>query len=209
MEKAADCGEKQAFDLLYNIQIHGLDKPDIFRNRTLFERTVMLQLAEMLIKKTGGRSRFQEEEPQQSQQQPQEQEESPAIAEMKAYGISMEDYKEKLEFEQLRKASHIIDQFRIIGNAAGTAILAGVLCLLGSVICLAVVSQPRSVWIPVVVSCSGIILLPMANRILKKIDTRELCLPSLRRKSYRKCLQDCQIPSSFKCLYDRAMSSPS
>ena len=51
--------------------------------------------------------------------------------------------------------------FNIVGAAAGAATLLGALFFLVSVICLAMVSQPPTVWVPAIVMCGCIIVLPV------------------------------------------------
>ncbi|KAF9456983.1 hypothetical protein BDZ94DRAFT_292217 [Collybia nuda] len=53
-----------------------------------------------------------------------------------------------------------------IGDAAGTAMLLGIICFLASILCLAISTQPPAVWIVSAVACSSIIILPMVNRAL-------------------------------------------
>ena len=79
---------------------------------------------------------------------------------------------EYLDLQQLDRVCRLIDRFSIIGNAAGTAILSGFLCLLTSVLLLALTTQPRAVWIPSIAACSCIIVLPVVNRLMASHNYR-------------------------------------
>lgn len=57
-----------------------------------------------------------------------------------------------------------IQSVAFIGDAAGTAMLSGILCFLASVLSQAIASQPPAVWIVAVAACSSIIVLPMVNK---------------------------------------------
>lgn len=67
---------------------------------------------------------------------------------------------------EIDSAGGKIITFSIVGDAAGTATLSGILCFLISVACLANATQPPSVWIPAIIACSCIVILPVSNRIL-------------------------------------------
>ncbi|KAF7362674.1 hypothetical protein MVEN_00616700 [Mycena venus] len=64
----------------------------------------------------------------------------------------------------------------VIGNAAGTAMLFGILCFFASVQCLAISTQPTAVWIVSAAMCLCIIILPVVNGILALVRIR---LPSV------------------------------
>ena len=66
--------------------------------------------------------------------------------------------------EQVRDACNNILICDSVGNAAG--MLCAILCFLISVICLAVATQPPSVWIATVITCLCIFILPLINSIL-------------------------------------------
>ncbi|KAJ7836487.1 hypothetical protein B0H13DRAFT_1913046 [Mycena leptocephala] len=53
-----------------------------------------------------------------------------------------------------------------IGDAAGTAMLFGVLCFFASVLCLAVSTQPPVVWIVLAGTCALVVALPVTNYVL-------------------------------------------
>lgn len=59
-----------------------------------------------------------------------------------------------------------IQRLAFIGDAAGTAMLFGIICFLSSVLCLAIASQPTAVWTVSAVACSSILALPLVNRVL-------------------------------------------
>ncbi|KAJ6545680.1 hypothetical protein B0H19DRAFT_286567 [Mycena capillaripes] len=63
-----------------------------------------------------------------------------------------------------------------IGDAAGTAMLFGVLCFFASVVCLAISTQPPVVWIVSVLVCSLVVVLPTVNGLLAQVGIR---LPSV------------------------------
>ncbi|KAJ7130375.1 hypothetical protein C8R44DRAFT_872187 [Mycena epipterygia] len=63
-----------------------------------------------------------------------------------------------------------------IGDAAGTAMLLGILCFFASVQCLAISTQPRAVWITSATICSFVVILPVLNRVLGFFGIR---LPSV------------------------------
>ena len=79
-----------------------------------------------------------------------------------------------LDLDQLDRICRLIDRFSIIGNAAGTAILSGFLCLLISVLFLAITTQPSAVYIPAAVACSCIVVLPVLNRLMASRNARKL-----------------------------------
>ena len=68
--------------------------------------------------------------------------------------------------QQVRDACDRILMFNIVGDAAGTATLFGILCFLISVVCLATASQPPAVWIPAIIAALCVVILPLANGIL-------------------------------------------
>jgi hypothetical protein len=61
-----------------------------------------------------------------------------------------------------------------IGDAAGTAMLFGVLCFFASVLCLAISTQPPVVWIVSAGTCALVVALPTANYFLGLAGIREL-----------------------------------
>ncbi|KAJ7916274.1 hypothetical protein B0H13DRAFT_1998145, partial [Mycena leptocephala] len=63
-----------------------------------------------------------------------------------------------------------------IGDAAGTAMLIGVLCFFASVICLAISTQPHEVWVISISVCSLVLVLPTVNSLLGRVGRR---LPSV------------------------------
>ncbi|KAJ7198128.1 hypothetical protein GGX14DRAFT_402155 [Mycena pura] len=67
-----------------------------------------------------------------------------------------------------------IQSAAFIGDAAGTAMLLGILCFFASVQCLAVATQPPAVWIVSTVICSFILILPAINRFLGLIGISKL-----------------------------------
>ena len=73
---------------------------------------------------------------------------------------------------EVERAGKEIIGFSILGNLAGTATLLGILCFLLSVVCLAKSTQPSSVWIPTVISCSSILVFPMLAAFLYRSDLR-------------------------------------
>jgi hypothetical protein len=80
--------------------------------------------------------------------------------------------------ELIESADRIV-AFNIIGDAAGTATLFGILCFLLSVVCLAKATQPPSVWIPSMAACSCIIILPGLNKLLGLYHFSAPICPSL------------------------------
>jgi hypothetical protein len=73
---------------------------------------------------------------------------------------------------EMRKAGERIVTFSIIGDAAGTAMLLGIICFLVSLVCLATDTQPPAVWISAIVACSCIVILPASNCLLATIHLR-------------------------------------
>jgi hypothetical protein len=63
-----------------------------------------------------------------------------------------------------------------IGDAAGTAMLFGVLCFFASVLCLAVSTQPPVVWIVSAGTCALVVALPVTNYVLGLAGIRESLL---------------------------------
>lgn len=59
-----------------------------------------------------------------------------------------------------------IHSLAFIGDAAGTAMLFGILCFLASVLSLAIASQPPAVWAVSTAACSLILILPLVNMAL-------------------------------------------
>jgi hypothetical protein len=60
-----------------------------------------------------------------------------------------------------------------IGDAAGTAMLIGVLCFFASVICLAISTQPQEVWVISISVCSLVLVLPTVNSLLGRVGRSE------------------------------------
>lgn len=67
------------------------------------------------------------------------------------------------DLRQLEHHCILIERGCRLGDAAGISILLGVCCFLGSVVCLAKSTQPMSVWIPTIISCSSIVFLPLVK----------------------------------------------
>ncbi|KAK7451064.1 hypothetical protein VKT23_012739 [Stygiomarasmius scandens] len=63
-----------------------------------------------------------------------------------------------------------------MGDAAGTALLFGIIALISSAVCHAAATQPVEVWAPTVATCGCVIALPAINMFLKNFDIR---LPSV------------------------------
>ncbi|KAF7344284.1 hypothetical protein MVEN_01719800 [Mycena venus] len=63
-----------------------------------------------------------------------------------------------------------------IGDAAGTAMLIGVLSFFASVICLAISTQPHEVWVISISVCTLVLVLPTVNSLLGRVGRR---LPSV------------------------------
>jgi hypothetical protein len=74
--------------------------------------------------------------------------------------------------KDIDKSIRVITRLRIIGYAAGTATLLGILCFLFSVVCLAKVTQPLAVWICAIAACSTIVVFPMLNWLLDMFNLR-------------------------------------
>jgi hypothetical protein len=72
-----------------------------------------------------------------------------------------------------------IQSAAFIGDAAGTAMLLGILCFFVSVQCLAVTTQPLGVWIVSAAICSLVIILPVGNRLLGVLSISKFHLCSL------------------------------
>ncbi|KAK7451062.1 hypothetical protein VKT23_012737 [Stygiomarasmius scandens] len=60
-----------------------------------------------------------------------------------------------------------------MGDAAGTALLFGIIALISSAVCHAAATQPVEVWAPTVATCGCVIALPAINMFLKLFDIRE------------------------------------
>ncbi|KAJ7512003.1 hypothetical protein B0H11DRAFT_721085 [Mycena galericulata] len=82
----------------------------------------------------------------------------------------------ELDIRSIPESFKHIQSAAVIGDAAGTAMLNGILCFFASVQCLAISTQPPAVWIVSAVICSYIIILPVSNRILGFVGIR---LPSV------------------------------
>ncbi|KAJ7463684.1 hypothetical protein FB451DRAFT_1265217 [Mycena latifolia] len=82
----------------------------------------------------------------------------------------------RLNIALIAESVRHIQSAAFIGDAAGTAMLWGILCFFASVQCLALSTQPPVVWIVSAVICSFVIVLPVANRVLGLIGIR---LPSV------------------------------
>ncbi|THU82976.1 hypothetical protein K435DRAFT_438081 [Dendrothele bispora CBS 962.96] len=68
---------------------------------------------------------------------------------------------------QIQQACQRIENIGSVGDAGGTAILCGGLAFGTSAVCFSVSTQPSEVWVPTVVACSCVIVLPGANVLLK------------------------------------------
>jgi hypothetical protein len=68
--------------------------------------------------------------------------------------------------KELDRSTRCIVRLCFIGHAAGTATLFGILSFLISVVCLAIATQPRAVWICAVTACSGVVILPVSSWLL-------------------------------------------
>ncbi|KAJ7190330.1 hypothetical protein GGX14DRAFT_408102 [Mycena pura] len=77
-----------------------------------------------------------------------------------------------LHFEAVPEAIKHMQSVAPIGDAAGTAMLFGILCFFASVVCLAVSTQPVVVWIVSAATCSLVVLLPVVNRLLGRVGIR-------------------------------------
>ncbi|THU80693.1 hypothetical protein K435DRAFT_972667 [Dendrothele bispora CBS 962.96] len=80
------------------------------------------------------------------------------------------------DVSQIQQACQRIENIGSVGDAGGTAILCGGLAFGTSAVCLSVSTQPFEVWVPTVVACSCVIVLPSANVLLKYFNFR---LPSV------------------------------
>jgi hypothetical protein len=74
---------------------------------------------------------------------------------------------------QVIKCCSDIDKIRVIGDAAGASMFFGILDFMASIVCIAISTQPKSVWIPTVVACSCVFFLPLVNKMLAHIGLRK------------------------------------
>ncbi|KAF9065001.1 hypothetical protein BDP27DRAFT_1425180 [Rhodocollybia butyracea] len=70
---------------------------------------------------------------------------------------------EQLDLISVKRSCTHIQSMASLVDAMGSTMLFGVLCFIASVLCLAIASQPRSVWVVSVVTCSVVIVFPMTN----------------------------------------------
>jgi len=77
------------------------------------------------------------------------------------------------DVSQIQQACQRIENIGSVGDAAGTAILGGGLAFGASAVCYSVSTQPMEVWIPTVVACACIVVLPGMNVMLKYFGIRE------------------------------------
>ena len=66
-----------------------------------------------------------------------------------------------------------IDSIRVVGDAAGASMLFGILSFMASVVCLAIATQPVTVWACTVMACSCVFFLPLVNKGLAYFGLRK------------------------------------
>ena len=86
------------------------------------------------------------------------------------------EFDSKANAAQVIKCCGNLDGIRVFGDAAGTAMLFGILCFILSVICLAISTQPTAVWVPTVAACSCVVILPSVNSVLAIVGFRKYFL---------------------------------
>ena len=94
-----------------------------------------------------------------------------------------------------------IDSIRVLGDAAGASMLFGILSFMASIVCLSITTQPVAVWVPTVVACSCVVILPFVNRALAVNGFRKHVL--YQTVSHLTRLMCFRIAKHFRCITPR------
>jgi hypothetical protein len=88
-------------------------------------------------------------------------------------GIDADDFDPNTNGSQVVKYCSEIDSIRVLGDAAGASMLFGILSFMASIVCLAIATQPVTVWACMVMACSCVFFLPLVNRGLAYFGLRK------------------------------------